>query len=171
MDPENRAGSHGKDAEPRTPPISHLKRREIQAPIAACLIRAFAGVTGIEKAMEVAGGAIEADAASAGRAVAERSGGNGMAELGRVVREIWSEEGALVIRILEETERRLSFDVTRCRYAELYEEMGMRDFGFCLSCNRDEAFARGFNPRIRLTRTRTIMQGAPVCDFRFTLGE
>jgi hypothetical protein len=51
----------------------------------------------------------------------------------------------------------------------LYERLGMKELGFCLSCSRDEAFARGFNPRLRLARSQTIMQGAPFCDFHFTL--
>ena len=53
----------------------------------------------------------------------------------------------------------------RCRYAELYQRLGMHDLGYCLSCSRDPAFARGFNPRLTLTRTRTIMEGAYSCDF------
>ncbi len=99
--------------------------------------------------------------------MAERVGGNTMADLLRVVREIWAEEGALEFDVLEETEQRLSFNVTRCRYAELYERLGVKEFGYCLSCNRDEPLTKGFNPRMRLVRTQTIMEGADYCDFRF----
>jgi hypothetical protein len=126
---------------------------------------------GKEKAIEVATKAIGADAEAAGKVTAGRFGGNGMAELGRVVKEMWSRDDALAVRMIEETEKALRFDVIRCRYAELYEKMGVRDLGFCLSCSRDEAFARGFNPRIRLIRKKTIMQGAPVCDFLFTMDD
>lgn len=101
--------------------------------------------------------------------MAGKYGGNSLRELSRVVKEIWSEDDAIMIRMLEESDQKLSFDVTRCRYVELYDRMGLRKFGFCLSCSRDEPFARGFNPRIRLLRTQTIMQGAPHCDFRFIL--
>ena len=34
---------------------------------------------------------------------------------------------------------------------------------------RDEPFARGFNPQLRLERTKTIMEGADHCDFRYYL--
>ncbi len=34
---------------------------------------------------------------------------------------------------------------------------------------RDYTLAQGFNPAIELTRTQTIMEGAPFCDFRFRL--
>jgi hypothetical protein len=151
------------------PAVSHLRRRELQAPIAACLIREFAEAVGNEAALEIAARAIRDDARISGKAMAERLGGNSLAELGRVVREVWSEGEAVSVRLLEDTGERLSFDVTRCRYAEMYEAQDMKDLGFCLSCSRDGAFAEGFNPRIKLSRTQTIMEGAPYCDFRFTL--
>ena len=61
------------------------------------------------------------------------------------------------------------FDVARCRLAELYEGLGVKDLGYFLSCCRDETFIAGFNPSIELARKQTIMQGAPVCGFRFAL--
>ena len=147
--------------------LSHLARREVQAPLAACLIREFAGVVGEAKALAAAERAIRADAAIAGRALAEGCGGNGLGELAHVVREVWAAQGALELRMLQENAHALDFDVTRCRYVEMYRRLGLEKFGGCLSCSRDAAFAEGFNPRIRLTRTRTIMQGDAVCDFRF----
>jgi hypothetical protein len=124
---------------------------------------------GQDNAVEAATAAVQADAMMAGRAMAEKYGGNTMKELSRVVREVWLEDDAMIIRVLEETEQRFSFDVTRCRYAEVYEKAEMKELGFCLSCCRDEPFTRGFNPRMSLLRTQTIMQGASLCDFRFVL--
>jgi hypothetical protein len=155
--------------EPAPPPVSHLQRREIQAPIAACLIRGFAEALGREQALAIASAAIQEDARTAGRALAAQMGGNSLADLRRVVETLWAGDEAVALRFSEDSESRLSFDVTRCRYAEMYEAMGMRDLGFCLSCRRDGAFAEGFNPRITLTRTQTIMEGAAFCDFRFAL--
>jgi hypothetical protein len=149
--------------------VDHLTRRAIQAPIAACLIRAFAEEMGREKALEIAGRAIQSDAMQGGRAVADMYGDNSLKTLARVVREIWAAGDALTVRFIEETDQRLYFDVTRCRYAEMYEKLGMRDLGFCLSCCRDGSFGEGFNPRIRLARTQTIMEGAGFCDFRFAM--
>lgn len=156
-------------SDPREPALSHLQRREIQAPIAACLIQGFAEAIGREKALAIAAEAIREEARDMGRRMAEKLGGNGLAELHRLVEELWAEGEALTVRFLEKNEKRLGFDVTCCRYAEMYEANGMKDLGFCLSCNRDAAFAEGFNPRIRLVRTQTIMEGAACCDFRFFL--
>ena len=45
--------------------------------------------------------------------------------------------------------------------------MGLGDIGHLLSCNRDATFCEGYDPRLKLTRTQTIMQGASHCDFRY----
>lgn len=154
----------------RFPEISHLHLRAVQAPIAAHLIREFAGVLGFEKALEIATAAIRADALAAGKRAAEKCGSNSLKAMTRLVRDVWSKDGVLRVEFLAESERRLYFDVTRCGYAEIYRDMGLLDLGVCLSCSRDEPFAQGFNPGIRFARSQTIMQGAPRCDFRLELG-
>lgn len=147
--------------------IDHLTRREIQAPLANVLLKAFAREVGRDKALAAATAAIQEDAAAAGERLAVRMGGNGLREMVRVVQEVWAQGGALDIDFQERSDTELHFEVTRCRYAELYERLGMRDLGYCLSCSRDPAFVRGFNPRMSLQRTGTIMEGADSCDFRF----
>jgi hypothetical protein len=81
----------------------------------------------------------------------------------------WTMDEALGIDVIEQTEEVFSFNVTRCRYAELYEKLGIRDLGTALSCARDYALIEGFNPDVSLKRTQTIMEGAPHCDFRYCL--
>jgi fumarate reductase iron-sulfur subunit len=169
MSGENRGQIEGHETERPAVAISNLVRREIQTPVAACLLKGFVEALGYEQAMQIASVAIQGDARVAGNRMAERIGGNTMADLLRVVREIWAEDEALEFDVLEMNEKGLSFNVTRCRYAELYEQMGVKEFGYCLSCNRDEPLTKGFNPRMRLVRTQTIMEGADYCDFRFVL--
>lgn len=149
--------------------ITHIERREIQAPLAVCLIRAYAEELGHEKAVAIASEAIRTDAEAAGAKAAEAYGGNGIRELAHYIREVWIKDDALTINVLEYSETRLRFDVTRCRYAELYDKLGIKEFGYCLSCGRDEPFARGFNPRIHMKRTHTIMEGDRVCKFLFEM--
>lgn len=150
--------------------ISHLQLRGIQAPMAVCLIKEFAKSVGFDKALEIATAAIHSDALLAGKSMAEKHGSNTLKYMARLVREVWSKDDAMTVKFLEETDRNLSFNVTRCGYAELYQNMGTLEFGYCLSCSRDEPFIQGFNPQIRLFRTQTIMQGAPYCDFRYVAG-
>jgi hypothetical protein len=166
-DNSNRVGS--KKTNQHNPEITNLKLREIQSPLIASLLAGFISEIGHDKAMGVASAAIQKDAMRVGKIMAEKFGGTTIKELHRVLSEVWAEENALVFSILEETDRRLSFNVTRCLYAELYDRLGLKEFGFCLSCNRDEPLIKGFNPRMNLLRTQTIMQGAEICDFRIVL--
>ena len=68
-------------------------------------------------------------------------------------------------------ERADAFDlnVTGCRYAEFYNELGAPELGFLLVCSSDLPFAEGFGTGVQLARTQTIMQGASHCDFRYAL--
>ncbi len=80
---------------------------------------------------------------------------------------LWTMEDALQIEVEERSDARFAFKVRRCRYAEMYRAMGLGDIGHLLSCNRDGTFCEGYDARIRLTRTQTIMQGASYCDFDY----
>jgi hypothetical protein len=73
----------------------------------------------------------------------------------------------LTIEVVNDAPGVLEFNVKRCRYAETYRAMGLGEIGDILSCNRDGAFCEGYDPRIKLTRTQTIMSGASHCDFRY----
>jgi hypothetical protein len=79
----------------------------------------------------------------------------------------YARDEALDYQVIEESQDAFGLDVTRCRYAEFYKELGEPELGFLLVCTADFAVADGFDPDIKLTRTQTIMQGAPHCDFRF----
>lgn len=149
------------------PTIPLLKQREIEAQMAVALIDRYASVLGRPQAIALAREGIQVLAEKAGRQMALQKKNNSLAELARVVQEVWAREEALQITLHSNTLDRLAFDVQRCRYAELYETMGIRDMGVHLSCCRDAAFVRGFNASIQMDRTQTIMEGAPFCDFRF----
>ena len=82
---------------------------------------------------------------------------------------LWTVGGALEIDVKEQTETSYVFNVTRCRYAEMYSEMGLGEIGHLLSCQRDATFCEGYDKRLKLTRTQTIMQGATHCDFNYKL--
>lgn len=75
------------------------------------------------------------------------------------------------MEIVEKSAKSLAFNVKRCKYAEMYKELGIGELGKILSCNRDAAMIEGFNPKIKFLRTKTIMEGAPICDFRYAEDE
>ena len=104
------------------------------------------------------------------RQLAADRGSNSLRDLADVVQTLWSHGGeALDVEFGIISDAVLDFRVMGCRYAEQYANLGLGKFGYSLSCSRDAAFAQGFNPKIKMSRTQTIMEGAPYCDFRFTL--
>jgi hypothetical protein len=145
---------------------THLQCREIQAPLVAALIEGFAAEFGRGRAQAVTAAIIDRDAARSGRDLAARFG-DSLADLHRIVEEVWATDDAMELANVELDDRGLRFDVVRCGYAEMYERLGLADLGCLLSCRRDFAFMDGFNPGLRLVRTKTIMEGGEVCDFRY----
>ncbi len=103
-----------------------------------------------------------------GQNMMKAEGQNGIEELVNEVAS-WGEGGIWGMDVLELTSTTYFFNVIRCPYYEKYRELGLDEFGVELSCCRDEPFARGFNPQLKLVRSKTIMEGANFCDFRYYL--
>jgi L-2-amino-thiazoline-4-carboxylic acid hydrolase len=76
--------------------------------------------------------------------------------------------GALDYEVVKQSPDAFDVNVTGCRYAQFYKELGVPELGFLLVCSSDFPLAEGFGPDIKLTRTQTIMEGASHCDFRYT---
>jgi hypothetical protein len=146
--------------------ISHLQRRKIEGRVLIPFIEACRERFGDEPTRELVEGLIRGLSTEDGERWAETFGRD-MAALRNVAEQVWAGGGSLSVDVIGQTEDRLDFNVTRCRYAEFYKDLGLTDIGFLVHCNRDHAAVEGFNQDIELTRTQTIMEGAPCCDFRF----
>ncbi|MFO7623611.1 MAG: L-2-amino-thiazoline-4-carboxylic acid hydrolase [Anaerolineales bacterium] len=145
-----------------------LTRREIEARILGPLLDAMGEEFGRERVLEITREVIIQVARQQGAQIAESRGGKSLAHFAASL-EDWKKDDALEMEVLEQSETSFSFNVTRCRYAELYRALGMPELGAILSCNRDFSLTEGFNPDIHLARTQTIMEGAAFCDFRYHL--
>jgi predicted ArsR family transcriptional regulator len=148
--------------------IGVLNRREIEARILAPMLAALGEEFGSERVLEIARQVVIDVARQQGAHLAREMGGNDLPHLADSL-ENWKKDEALQIEVLELSPERFDFNVTRCRYAEMYHAMGIPELGALLSCNRDRALIQGFNPDAELTRTQTIMEGAPYCNFRYKL--
>ncbi|MDX2034956.1 MAG: L-2-amino-thiazoline-4-carboxylic acid hydrolase [Blastocatellia bacterium] len=158
------------DGADRLNEIGVLMRREIEARVVGPLLDALGREFGRERVVEIAREVIVGVAREQGAQLAEAMGGNSLAHFAGSM-AAWKKGDAMEIDVLAQDEDRYHFNVTRCRYAEMYRALGLEDLGATLSCNRDAALIEGFNPQVTLTRTRTILQGASHCDFRFDLTE
>jgi len=76
---------------------------------------------------------------------------------------------ALEIEVLKQTPDAFEFNVTGCRYADLYKKHGEPELGYLLLCGMDFPMSEGLSPDLELKRKQTIMQGATYCDFRYLL--
>ncbi len=147
--------------------IGVLKRREIEARLLAPIVDALGDKFGRQEVLEVVRNVVTGIARRQGQELAARLGKNDLQAYATSV-EPWSRNDALQLRILDQNDSVLNFDVTRCRYAELYRSLGIEELGSILSCGRDATFIEGFNGEIALERKHTILQGSAACDFRFS---
>ena len=143
-----------------------LERRRIEAGVLVPLIRAFQAEFGEERVNAIVGQTIREIAREQGAAVSHTEGMTVPDVANRFVNGVLR-EGSLIVDVVERDDARFGFNVTRCRFVEMYEEMGARDLGFLLSCNRDFASFEGMAPNLDFSRTQTRMQGASYCDFRY----
>ena len=149
------------------PELPIIELRRIEANIIRPIYEEMAAELGEEKARRILGAAIRRNAIEQGRMLAESAEEPaGIAGFAKLL-ERWTANDALRIEVLERDDERFDFNVVRCRYSEMYRDMGLGDLGALLSCNRDGAFCEGYDPRLELTRTKTIMSGAPHCNFRY----
>ena len=144
-----------------------LARRRIEAGVIKPIYETMCRHLGKEKAQQIIGEAIAATATQVGREFAAREPGGADIRTFVALQRLWTQDDALQVEVLRADDAGFSYDVHRCRYAEMYREMGLGEIGHLLSCNRDDAFIQGYDPRVKLTRTTTLMQGAKRCDFRY----
>ena len=149
--------------------LSILTRREIEARIAGPLIKAFIEEFGKERALSVVKGVIKSLAEESGEQLAKQLGGNSVRDFANGLSRFWETGGAYEKEELELSDAKYDFNIKRCRYAEMYKRLGLADLGIVLSCGRDYDLIKGFNPRMKLVRAKTIMEGHDHCDFRITL--
>ncbi|MGB9442185.1 MAG: L-2-amino-thiazoline-4-carboxylic acid hydrolase [Desulfobacterales bacterium] len=148
--------------------IGVLTRREVEARILTPVIDALGESFGRDEVLSVVQSTIVKIAREQGADLSNLMGNNSLHHFFETL-QFWTRDDALKIEVIEASEDVLSFNVTRCRYAELYDSLGIRDIGTIFSCARDFALIEGFNPDVTLTRTQTIMEGAPFCDFCYRL--
>ena len=153
-----------------TTDLPTLTKRKLQAEVIGPIFAEMVAEIGEEKASEILDRAIRKAAINEGRAFAARAPGGkpSMADFIKLF-ELWTTGGSLEIDVLAASDTQFDFNVTRCRYAETYREMGLEKIGHLLSCNRDGSFCEGYDPKLKLDRAQTIMAGAKCCTFRYSV--
>jgi hypothetical protein len=149
-----------------------LEQRRIEAAFARGIYDEMKAELGEARAKAILTNAVVKLAkATAAEMAKEGPGGQPSLDHFIALQPLWTKGDALKIETLRQDATHYDFNVVRCRYAEMYREMGIAELGAVLSCNRDGAFCEGYDPKLKLERTQTIMGGATHCDFRYRLEE
>lgn len=145
-----------------------LARRKIEAEIIKPIYQILVREIGKTRAQAVIGEAIENAAIEAGKRFAAQEPNGADLRSFAALQYLWEKDDALRVEVINQDAQHFDYNVTRCRYAEMYHEMGLGEIGHLLSCARDSQFIVGYAPEVDLQRSQTIMSGAPCCDFRYT---
>jgi hypothetical protein len=148
--------------------IAMLERRRIEAAILKHVYDALVASHGVALAKRTLAEAVRRSAIEQAGQMAAAVGGSTSLKTFIDRQELWTRGGALETEVVEKSDTRYRYNVTRCRYAEMYRDMGLGEIGHLLSCQRDATFCEGYDKRLALKRTQTIMQGASHCDFDYT---
>jgi hypothetical protein len=149
-------------------PLAMLERRRIEAAILKHVYDALKASHGKEVAESTLASAVRASAMAQAGEMAATVDGNTSLQTFIDRQELWTRGGALERDVIEQSASRYRFNVTRCKYAEMYRDMGLGEIGHLLSCQRDGTFCEGYDKRLTLKRTQTIMQGGSHCDFDYS---
>jgi hypothetical protein len=67
----------------------------------------------------------------------------------------------------EQTDKTVRTKMTECLWATTFREANASDIGYAAICYPDYAMASAFNPKIKLIRPTTLMEGHDCCDFQY----
>jgi hypothetical protein len=148
--------------------LSMLEKRTIEAEILKEVYETLKASHGEAVAKKTIEESVRRSAIEQARQFAAATPGGTSLKAFQDVMPLWTKGGALEIEVKEQGDSSFTFNVVRCRYAETYKAMGLGEIGHLLSCNRDGAFCEGYDPKLKLERTQTIMQGASHCNFHYT---
>jgi hypothetical protein len=82
-------------------------------------------------------------------------------------RNVDTYQNTLVMEIVEDTDKAFELKVSECLWASIFRDADAGEIGFAMVCHGDYAWAEGFDPKIKLIRDKTLMEGAPICNHRY----
>ena len=149
--------------------IPLIEQVKIQAQVLVPLVKALQAELGEERANALVRKALGDQYRKYGETWWRKQGARNFGEKMASAFERFAAGDALGYEVVKQAPDAFEVNVTECRYAKFYHEIGAPELGFLLTCGADFPMAEGFGNDVQLTRTQTIMQGASHCDFRYVL--
>lgn len=78
-------------------------------------------------------------------------------------------ESLIEASVVENTAAVIEIKVTECIISEIWRQMNAGEFGHAYQCWGDYCWQDGYNPKIKLIRDKTLMQGDDYCNHRYVL--
>lgn len=148
--------------------IPFIERVKIQAEVLVPLVKLLETELGETRARELARKGLRNWARELGRSIGAAPAGTSVQKIAAAL-PVFAADGALEVDVLRQDANAFDFNVTSCRYARFYQELGVAKLGFLMVCSVDHEMTEGVGPDVELRRTQTLMQGASHCDFRWRL--
>lgn len=105
-----------------------------------------------------------------GKQFAKRPEGNDFAILKKMFHpDSPNFKNILTMSITEDTANIHEIKVTECIFASTFLEAKAGVLGFATICYADYNMASGFNPKVKMVRDKTLMQGHAYCNHRYIL--
>jgi hypothetical protein len=150
--------------------LSLLDMVKLQAQVLVPLLKAFRAELGEARANQIAGAAL--------REWSRKLYADIGAQLPGSPRQKWEAINAAALprignavdfEMLKQEPEALEFNITGCRYADFFRQLGEPELGAVLLCDVDVDIEAVGGAEVKMTRTQTIMKGAKYCDFRYQL--
>ena len=71
------------------------------------------------------------------------------------------------ITLIESTDKVQHYKISECLWAKTFKAANAAEFGFAQQCWGSQIFPETINPKIKLIRKQTLMQGADYCDYKY----
>jgi len=98
-------------------------------------------------------------------AIAQQTASASIKDLIEILWEPMRQRGIVKYNIIESSDGMTCLKVTSCLFAKLVEELNIPiDWGCELYCCDDEQMVKGFNKRMKFSRSKTLMEGHDYCD-------
>jgi hypothetical protein len=147
--------------------IPVIEQAKIQARVLVPLVKALQAELGEERANAIVQKALGDMYRTPGEKWWQAQKASSLADNMAAAFDRFAAGDALDFEVIKQSPDAFQVNVTGCRYAQFYKELGAPELGFLLVCSADFPMAEGFGPDIKLARTQTIMQGADHRDFLY----
>ena len=136
--------------------------------LAVAFANEFMAEIGEERSLKIIRRAFEKVQVNAGSDLARQLGSNTLEALAGHFRKLEAEMDNL--EVLEVTDQHIALKISRCRAWEAFQRLGAPEL--CqLYCDSDHAYIKAFNPKMKLSRTKTIADGDDCCDHIWAMGD